>query len=514
MSMVRAINSVAPINHKVRWWNSVGIALFRSVFLFYCVITIMVTLASLYAEYSKTKDSVNFQLIRLQEGFERTLVYGVWEMDQNQIRSALFGMSKNPIISGISIIDTNGKVIGRTGLLPINEINRQILHTFLTIKETMTTRATPADQPLSLYSFNLTMPKKNSEQIGQVRLFWNQNIIFDEVRYEFMVLILGAIVKTIALWIIFILFQRPILTTPLGVLTRFINGLNESNLACSHVAIHTKQYNEFNLLVDHVNDMILKVSTAYDEIAAKSTELKQEIVIRERAELKAVASEKLVHQLISHIQTVQEDEKKYIAKEIHDELGSLLTKIKMDISSLQKYPPEYKEETNERLVKISGLVEQINENIRRIARSLRPKVLDEFGLTAALEWLIRDMNHHCRIGCRWSCIPHEVELSDIYRTTLFRICQEALNNVAKHAGAQKTIITLREEESTVILEIEDDGCGIDMERLNNQESFGIEGMRERARQLKGELGFELREEGGTRMWVHIPLLSIEDSKIE
>ncbi|MBF0379610.1 MAG: PAS domain-containing protein, partial [Magnetococcales bacterium] len=238
-------------------------------------------------------------------------------------------------------------------------------------------------------------------------------------------------------------------------------------------------------------------------------ELKREILVREQAEFNAVKSERNVRLLLANREYVREEEQKRIAGEIHDELGSLLTKHFMDISWMQEHPPQSEEELEEKLAEMSSFLYHILGTVRNVASSLRPRILDECGLTAALEGLVLEINQQGNILCSWLETPVEIELDELHRTTLFRICQEAFTNIVRHSGAKQVNISFRLEESMVILEVFDDGIGIGFDEIKNQDSFGIYGMQERALKIGGQFGLERREEGGTRLWVHVPLLNNE-----
>ncbi|MBF0194334.1 MAG: response regulator [Magnetococcales bacterium] len=272
-------NNLSDSIKKINWWDSVGIALFRSVFMVYCGVTIVVTAFSLIAEYNKTTDSVNFQLLRLKEGFEHTLINAIWELDQKQIRAVLYGMSKNPIISGVSITNSNNTVMGRIGKLPQKEID---LPTHALLPKALTADAKPILTPLLLYQFDLNAFGKSTEIIGHVRLYWNKKIIMDEVSYEFMVLITGALIKTLALWFIFIMFQRPILGNPLKQITQHIRSLDNSNLNSKRIKVTTRRFNEFKVLENYINTMTDNLAKAYSKIKQKNLLLQQEMINKKK----------------------------------------------------------------------------------------------------------------------------------------------------------------------------------------------------------------------------------------
>ncbi|MBF0445427.1 MAG: PAS domain S-box protein [Magnetococcales bacterium] len=243
------------------------------------------------------------------------------------------------------------------------------------------------------------------------------------------------------------------------------------------------------------------------------TKLKQvEAALRE-SEISAINSEKHVRLLLTNLEYVREEEQKRIAGEIHDELGSLITKHLMDISWMQEHPPKNQKELDEKLLEMSKFLVHILGAVRSVASSLRPRILDECGLTAALEGLVFDINQQEKISCSWLEAPVEIELDELHRTIFFRICQEAFTNIVRHSGAKKVNISFRLENSMVVLEVLDDGCGIDFNEVKNQDSFGIHGMKERALKIGGKFGLEMRPEGGTRLWVHVPLQEIEGKQI-
>ncbi|MBF0285262.1 MAG: GAF domain-containing protein [Magnetococcales bacterium] len=214
-------------------------------------------------------------------------------------------------------------------------------------------------------------------------------------------------------------------------------------------------------------------------------------------------SQEELQRLGAYLEEVREQEKKSIAHEIHDELGSLLTKMKMDLAL---WPAEERNDAvNQRLAMQEQWVNEAVRTVRRIAISLRPKVLDQFGLLAALEFLAKDMETHARIPCRVAPDSAEPILPDGHATALFRICQEALTNVARHAQASAVEIRLELTESEVILSVTDDGVGIAPEALTRLDSFGLGGMRERAKHFGGISAISRRPEGGSRVEARLPL---------
>ncbi|MBF0622184.1 MAG: PAS domain S-box protein [Magnetococcales bacterium] len=207
---------------------------------------------------------------------------------------------------------------------------------------------------------------------------------------------------------------------------------------------------------------------------------------RKRAEEALVKSSDRLRELTRHIQTVREEEQKRISRELHDELGSFLTKFKLDLSFMHKQMINNQKQAN----KIEDLLVLTDEAIltmRRIVTSLRPKVLDQFGLLAGLEWLAREFNRVMRIPCIIKPGSPNIRMDERRETVLFRIAQEALTNITRHANAESVSVALLLEKQRIVLTIKDDGKGFAPEIMLNTNSFGIRGMVERARQYGGDV---------------------------
>lgn len=247
----------------------------------YCLVTILVTAVTLFMEYDKTEESILFQLQRLEEGFEQPLLNSIWELDQNQIRALLYGIQKNPIIAGVAIQDNDGHIIGRIGTLPSSETRRPLLpifsllpyHAFLTQS---------ANHDLASHPFDLTLEKGTKNRIARVTLYWDRQIVMDEVSQEFRVLIIAALIKTAALWLIFFHYQKALLTRPLAAFNRHIGQLSQNTFRPTPFSLQSRGRNEFTLLADHFNRMVRTFSEAYDAIQEKNHQLRQACQAREQ----------------------------------------------------------------------------------------------------------------------------------------------------------------------------------------------------------------------------------------
>ena len=207
--------------------------------------------------------------------------------------------------------------------------------------------------------------------------------------------------------------------------------------------------------------------------------------------------------LASHLQNSREEERINIAREIHDELGQMATAIKIDLSWMKK---RIKGDNEEVIAKMDSTILELGEmvnSIRRIAQELRPSILDNLGLTAAIEWYCGDFQKRTTIQCKFNNAIGDVKLHNNVKTNLFRICQESLTNVMRHASATKVDCTIQKEGNKIILMIEDNGEGFDTSQKTK--SLGLLGMQERALLINGELTIESSKESGTRIKVEVEL---------
>ncbi|MDB5226715.1 MAG: putative sensor histidine kinase [Bacteroidota bacterium] len=229
-----------------------------------------------------------------------------------------------------------------------------------------------------------------------------------------------------------------------------------------------------------------------------------DITERKKVELELLQLNDQLHHLNSHLQTIREEERTNIAREIHDELGQQLTGIKIQIGRLKKAKsdqPEIIEKSNHMI----GMVDNAIRTVRKIVTELRPGILDDLGLEAAIEWQAKEFTERFGITCVVKAnLTHE-NFSKEIKTAVFRIFQESLTNVARHANATHVDVWLYESKKNLLLEVTDNGRGITQEQINNSVSFGILGMKERAAILKGDFFIEECPEGGTCVILKIPL---------
>ena len=210
--------------------------------------------------------------------------------------------------------------------------------------------------------------------------------------------------------------------------------------------------------------------------------------------------------LAKRLQEIREEERARIAREIHDELGQSLTALKMDLAWVRKrLGRATSPEVMERLAQSLCLVGETVHTVRRIATDLRPSILDDLGLAAAVEWQAREFEGRTGIRCT---VRAQLRVRRLHRdvaTAVFRILQEALTNVARHARAKKVTIHLARQKSDLVLEVADDGRGIPPEAVRSSRAIGLLGMRERATVLGGRVNVEGAPGQGTTIRVRVPL---------
>jgi signal transduction histidine kinase len=225
-----------------------------------------------------------------------------------------------------------------------------------------------------------------------------------------------------------------------------------------------------------------------------------------RAEEQLRQSHAQLRALSVYLQSVREEERTRIAREVHDELGQALTSCKLDLSWIAGKLPRELKPLLEKTKALTAHIDATIQTVRRISTELRPGVLDHLGLAAALEWQANEFQNRTGIKCEVRSSVHEPLLDQNLSTTLFRIFQETLTNIIRHAGATRVSVHLREADGRVILEVKDNGRGITRTEITQTKSMGLLGMRERAALLGGSFRIGRAAAGrGTKVSVSIPL---------
>ena len=231
-----------------------------------------------------------------------------------------------------------------------------------------------------------------------------------------------------------------------------------------------------------------------------------DISVRKSAEAVSHRSQQQLRALSAHLQTVREEERSRIAREIHDELGQLLTALKIELSlhelSLKSPGASPPQETVFR--RMEGLIDQSIQTVRKIATELRPMVLDHLGLTAAIRWQAEEFLRASGIPCTLFIPDANLTLERDAATALFRIFQESLTNIARHAKASTVQVRLLNDARCTVLEVQDDGVGFSANAADEPASFGLLSMKERALMLGGTLNVATAPGEGTTITARVP----------
>jgi signal transduction histidine kinase len=225
--------------------------------------------------------------------------------------------------------------------------------------------------------------------------------------------------------------------------------------------------------------------------------LAAEEIARSREELRALAS---------RLESIREEERKRIARELHDELGQTLTGLKLDLAWMERRLNRHSQsELVDRCANLLGRLDGVMMAVRRIITELRPSVLDQLGLPDAIEWQAQEFAQRTGLeldlDIRCACEPP----SDAVASAVFRMLQEALNNIAKHASATRIRVVLQIEPDLLSLDVGDDGRGITTDELRGAHSLGLLGLRERALALGGTVAIERNASSGTTVALRLPL---------
>lgn len=218
--------------------------------------------------------------------------------------------------------------------------------------------------------------------------------------------------------------------------------------------------------------------------------------------------------LSTHVQSAREEERARIARELHDDLGQQLIALKIDVAMLDQ-GSSHKDGKDEdalpvesRTLFLQDKIDSIIASVRRLAGGLRPPMLDDLGLEAALEWLVEEFRSRYKLVVTVNNFAASLDLSAAASTAVFRLVQEALHNVTRHAEATWARIELRLTPDKLLLHIEDNGKGTTLDGNRNKDSFGLLGMEERVRQLQGRIAFDSAPADGFRIDIELPVSAI------
>ncbi len=245
--------------------------------------------------------------------------------------------------------------------------------------------------------------------------------------------------------------------------------------------------------------------TALSPIASIALENAQAYQKISRAENALQNSYTQLRALAARLQTIREEERADIARELHDELGQSLTALKMDLAALSARFPQRNKQLHERAASMSEQIDATIKTVRRMSSQLRPGMLDDLGLGPSLEWYAQEFQTRTNITVETNILEQELALNHAQATALYRIFQETLTNVARHANATRVRATLHVNHEQLVLEIADNGKGFDRNQVRGKRSLGLLGMQERAEMIQGTLDISSVPGEGTTIVVRVPL---------
>lgn len=236
--------------------------------------------------------------------------------------------------------------------------------------------------------------------------------------------------------------------------------------------------------------------------------ISRDVSQREEAERKIMDTGERLRNLALHLQNIREEERTLIAREIHDELGQMLTYLKIQVNLVGKKLNDDQHLLKKKIDSSLKLIDDSIDAIQKITEKLRPNVLDELGIGPAIDWQAKDFSERTGIECVCDLAKEELSLDKEKSTAVFRIFQEALTNIARHANSNRVLVSLKEFKDLLILEVKDNGKGITQSQINDPRSMGILGMKERAMLFGGSVTIKSSMNSGTIVRVELPIVSL------
>ena len=236
-----------------------------------------------------------------------------------------------------------------------------------------------------------------------------------------------------------------------------------------------------------------------------STVMIREISEHKRAEEMLRSSGEQLREFAAREEAVREEERARLAREIHDELGQSLTVLKLDLSWLRSKTPREQKAERQKLNVMMSHVDKTIDRVRRIASALRPSILDDLGLAAAIEWQLSEYQERAGIRCHFESNTEKLDVKPEISAAIFRVVQEAMTNVVRHAKASNVHVGMTSNGGILTMAIRDNGKGITAQQMSDLRSLGIAGMKERITRIGGQFNIKSRPGKGTRVEIEVPL---------
>lgn len=436
----------------------------------------------------------------------------VLSQDWATLRRFVNHTMKQEYVRYVSIVDPVGKVLMHSDLSQVGTIDNKILQGGICNSPGPTYSHAHLMKEEEVY-YDICAPVEVSGVgLGTVFLGYSYSAVANEIATARRQIILIGL-ATILIGGVFAYFLATFISMPIRRITEAMeevaNGDTFSPLMINRNDEIGTLANSFNKMAEdlgrHRKHLEVLVEERTAELESANEQLQQEIVERKRAEEDLRQSQEQLRDLALHLQHIREEERSRIAREIHDELGQALTALKMDVHWLGLRLPTDQQVQMHKIKSMSGLIDTTVQAVRRISSELRPGLLDDLGLTAAIEWQAQEFCSRAGLRCDIRSEPEDIILDQARSIALFRIFQEALTNIARHAQATQVEVILEENTETVEMEIRDNGKGITAEQLVASKSFGILGIQERVHALGGELSISGAPDQGTIVHVSLPL---------
>jgi signal transduction histidine kinase len=260
-----------------------------------------------------------------------------------------------------------------------------------------------------------------------------------------------------------------------------------------------------NELYEHKNTLEKLIEARTYDLSNANNLLKIEIEEHESTQKTLINSKEKFRKLSHQIQSVREEEKSRIAREVHDQLGQALTALKIDTIQIEKKIPTELPDLKSQVKSMTKVVDDTIKNVQQIAMELRPPILDAFGICEAISWQAAEYRKKLGLHFDLNCLQENIDLDKGLQTALFRIFQESVTNIVRHAKATEVQVRMNYDNGELIFEIFDNGIGIKKEAIENSESLGLVGMKERVHSWGGQVEFKGSLNQGTKVKVIIPL---------
>lgn len=439
--------------------------------------------------------------------------------DLTTLRRFVNHSMKQDYVRYVVILDPHGKVVMHSDLAEVGKTYMDSLSiAAVNSKAPGCSHTSLPEKEESL--FDIFAPVQVSDvRLGTVRLGYSYLAVEKEIaEAQQQILIIGIVTTIIGGVVAYLL--AIFISSPIRRITDATEKVANGDL---NTPLTIKRNDEIGTLATSFNKMAQDlgrhrkhleelVEGRTSELGTANEQLRREIAERKRSEGELKQSRERLRDLASHLQSIREEERSRIAREIHDELGQALTALKMDTHWVgQRLSNKNQQLLLEKTQSMSKLIDMTVQSVQRISSELRPGLLDDLGLSAAIEWQANEFRSRTNIQCKIISIPEDIILDSDSSTAIFRLFQETMTNIARHANATRVEVMLKQKSGTVELIVHDNGKGITEKENSDSGSFGLIGMRERVHSLGGYLTIRGAPNKGTSVEVFIPT-SVERRK--